>query len=81
MSAITFNTLKFVKTLKSSGMSEEQAEAIANAVRDAQEIQLVTKYDLQKELEPVRKELLLVKWMVGLVIAIQVIPLLQLLVK
>jgi len=37
MSVITFDTLKFVKTLKSSGMSEEQAEAIANAVKDAQE--------------------------------------------
>ena len=81
MSTITFDTLKFVKTLKSSGMSEDQAEAIANAVRDAQETQLVTKYDLQKELEPVRKEIMLVKWMVGLVIAIQVIPLLQVLIN
>ena len=81
MSTITFDTLKFVKTLKSSGMNEDQAEAIANAVRDAQETQLVTKYDLQKELEPIRKEIMLVKWMIGLVIAIQVIPLLQILFK
>ncbi|MDY0137423.1 MAG: hypothetical protein RBS36_09660 [Thiomicrospira sp.] len=81
MSVITFDTLKFVKTLRSSGMSEEQAEAIANAVKDAQETQLVTKYDLQKEFEPVRKELLLIKWMIGLVIAIQVVPLLQFLLK
>jgi hypothetical protein len=81
MSAIRFDTLKFVKTLKSSGMSEEQAEAIANAVREAQETQLVTRLDLQQELEPVRKELLLVKWMVGLVIAIQIIPLLQFILK
>ncbi len=33
MSTISFDRLKFVKTLKSSGMSEDQAEA--NAVRDA----------------------------------------------
>jgi hypothetical protein len=65
MSTITLDRLKFVKTLKSSGMSEDQAEVIANAVRDAQETQLVTKHDLQKELEPVRKEIMLVKWMIG----------------
>jgi hypothetical protein len=81
MSAITFDTLKFVKTLKASGMSEDQAEAIANAVKDAQETQLVTRYDLQKDLEPIRKELLVIKWMIGLVIAAQVIPLLQFLLK
>ncbi len=63
MSAITFDTLKFVKTLKSSGMSEEQAEAIANAVKDAQETQLVTKVDL------IELKMELIKWVVALMLA------------
>jgi len=63
MSAITFDTLKFVKTLKSSGMSEEQAEAIANAVKDAQETQLVTKLDL------IELKMELIKWVVALMLA------------
>ncbi len=63
MSVITFDTLKFVKTLKSSGMSEEQAEAIANAVKDAQETQLVTKVDL------IELKMELIKWVVALMLA------------
>jgi hypothetical protein len=63
MSAITFDTLKFVKTLKSSGLSEEQAEAIANAVKDAQETQLVTKLDL------VELKMELIKWVIALLLA------------
>jgi len=36
MSAVTFDTLEFVKTLESAGMPVEQAEAISAAVRKAQ---------------------------------------------
>ncbi|MDP4027596.1 MAG: hypothetical protein Q8P42_01305 [Gallionella sp.] len=35
MSAVTFDTLKFVKTLEASGIDKKQAEAIAFAYRDA----------------------------------------------
>ncbi|WP_044413827.1 CCDC90 family protein [Thiomicrospira microaerophila] len=63
MSTITFDTLKFVKTLKSSGMSEDQAEAIANAVRDAQETQLVAKLDL------VAHKIEMIKWIIALLVA------------
>ncbi len=35
MSTVTFDTLKFVKTLEASGISAAQAEAIAAAYRDA----------------------------------------------
>ncbi|MDD2916054.1 MAG: hypothetical protein PHP70_12120 [Gallionella sp.] len=35
MSAVSFDTLKFVKTLEASGIDEKQAEAIASAYRDA----------------------------------------------
>jgi len=47
MSSITFDTLKFVETLKAAGVSDEQAKAISNAVRDAHEMaELATKRDL-----------------------------------
>jgi len=55
MSAITFDTLKFTRTLKDAGVEPKQAEAITDAFRDAQnESELVTKQDLSiavKELE------------------------------
>jgi len=55
MSTVTFDTLKFVKTLKENGFDEKQAEAIAAAYRDASADQeLVTKKDLQVELAPIK---------------------------
>ena len=53
MTAITFDTLKFVKTLKAAGFEERQAEALAEAQVDVFEKnleELATKQDL-KELE------------------------------
>ena len=51
MSTITFDTLKFVRTLKAAGVPENQAEAFSEAFKDAQsDAELATKYDL-KELE------------------------------
>lgn len=55
MSTVTFDTLKFVKTLEASGIENSQAEAIATAYRDASNDQeLVTKKDLQIELQPLK---------------------------
>jgi len=55
MSTVTFDTLKFVKTLEASGIDSKQAEAIAAAYRDASSNQeLVTKKDLQVELAPIK---------------------------
>ena len=69
MSAVTFDTLKFVKTLEASGIEVKQAEAIAAAYRDASsDQQLVTKQDLEIELAPVKAELLILKWMNSLVL-------------
>lgn len=51
MAAITFDTHKFVRHLKDAGFEEKQAEAVANAFRDAQaETETATRHDL-KELE------------------------------
>ena len=70
MSSITFDTLKFVKTLKASGMSEDQAEAIANAVRDAQETQLATKADVQDlKHEIMSAKFEMIKWTLALLLA------------
>ncbi|MGH8562743.1 MAG: DUF1640 domain-containing protein [Gammaproteobacteria bacterium] len=68
MTAVTFDTLKFVETLKAAGVSEAQAKAIAQAFRDAQgEVELVTKADLRAELAELKVDL--IKWVAGLLLA------------
>lgn len=55
MSTVTFDTLKFVKTLEASGIKAKQAEVIAAAYRDASNDQeLVTKKDLPIEIAPLK---------------------------
>ncbi|MGH8523595.1 MAG: DUF1640 domain-containing protein [Gammaproteobacteria bacterium] len=50
-------------------MPDAEAKAIAEAFRDAQsDAELVTKKDLQIELAPLKGDLLLLKWMMGLVL-------------
>jgi cysteine sulfinate desulfinase/cysteine desulfurase-like protein len=49
MSAVTFDTLKFVRHLRSAGVPESQAEAFAEAMKEAQgEADLATKADLRE---------------------------------
>ncbi|MCP5244499.1 MAG: DUF1640 domain-containing protein [Burkholderiales bacterium] len=51
MPTISFDTHKFIRRLREAGISEEQAEAIAEAFRDAHiEAEVATKTDL-RELE------------------------------
>lgn len=51
MATISFDTHKFIRTLKESGIPENQAEAIAEAFQTAHlEAELATKTDL-RELE------------------------------
>jgi hypothetical protein len=74
MNAVTLDTLKVVKTLQASGMPVPQAEAVAAAMRDSTEsADLVTRKDLQielqKELAPIKADILLLKWMVGVIVA------------
>ena len=73
MGTVTFDTLKFVKTLEAGGIETKQAEAIAAAYQNASsDQQLVTKTDLeltlQKELAPLKAEMLVMKWMNSLVL-------------
>lgn len=67
--SVTFDTLKFVKTLEAGGLSEVQAESIVTAYRDASvDQEWVTKKDLQLELTPIKSELHMMKWMMGLIL-------------
>jgi hypothetical protein len=48
MTTITFDTHKFVRTLKEAGVSESQAEAFSEAFKEAQgEAELATQHDIQ----------------------------------
>jgi hypothetical protein len=70
MSAATLDTLKIVKSLQASGMPAPQAEAVAETMRDSTEsADLVTRKDLQIELAPIKADILLMKWMVGAIVA------------
>ena len=62
MTAITFDTLRFVERLKDSGIPEAQAKAIAEAVREAQgEAELATVRDLRELGELLKHEIELVR--------------------
>ncbi|MCX7093880.1 MAG: DUF1640 domain-containing protein [Methylobacter sp.] len=47
MTAITFDTYKFIRTLKAAGVPEGQAEAFSEAFKEAQgEAELATQHDI-----------------------------------
>ena len=82
MTAITFDTHLFVRTIQASGIPENQAEAIAEAFRVAQSnAELATKGDIQavrddlRELELRMKMAIetskvdMIKWVSGLMLA------------
>jgi len=67
MAGVTFDTLKFTKPLTESGMTPDQAEAIASAFAEAAGSELVTKDYLRAEIESAKNDL--IKWMAGLLLA------------
>ncbi len=86
MSTITFDTLKFARRLTDAGVPAAQAEAEAFALSEVLEVNLrdlATRQDLvemenhfalklEKELSPIRADLLVVKWMMGALIGLAV---------
>ncbi len=72
MSTITFDTLKFVERLEKAGVSREQASAFADAQKEAFAEALDTTLATKNDIEVIRAELVLVKLMLGVVIAISV---------
>ena len=68
MATVTFDTLKLVEKLKTAGFAPEQAEAVIRAIADAQD-ELVTKAYLDSTLAPIKTDLAILKWMMGILLA------------
>ena len=68
MATVTFDTLALVDKLKSAGISQEQAEAVVRVIAEAQDT-LVTKNDLEIALSPLKIDLAVLKWMLGILTA------------
>ena len=72
MSTTTFDTYRFIKRLRDAGVSEQQAEAEAEALAEAllsTGSNLVTEAKLERELSPIKTDLMLLKWMGGVITA------------
>ena len=84
MTAVTFDTLEYATKLREAGFSEPQAEALARvqkqSLSEALETTLATKSDIatvRKDIAKLDKQLLVIKWMLALVIAVTVLPILK----
>lgn len=78
--AVAFDTLKFVRRLEEAGVSEKQAEAFSDALREVQDSQLeqlATKGDLRELEARIMGEIRLNRWMLAVVIAVTVLPALK----
>jgi hypothetical protein len=84
MATVTFDTLKFVEKLKAAGVSESQAKAEAEALQEALgTAEMATKRDIERVESQLREmkveitgKLTLVQWMLALIVAAEVVPLL-----
>jgi len=75
MATITFDTHDFVRKMRDAGFDEKQAEVIVSVVATSQnELITTSHFDLkmEKELAPIKAELLVIKWMMGVLIGIAV---------
>jgi hypothetical protein len=68
MATVTSDTLELTESLKKAGISAEQAEAVVRAIAKAQD-HLLTKTDLETPLLPLRTDLAVLKWMMGVLLA------------
>jgi hypothetical protein len=75
MATVTFDTYDFVVKMREAGFDEKPAEAVVRVVSLSQSELITTlHFDLkiEKELAPIKAELLVIKWMMGVLIAIAV---------
>lgn len=77
MTTTTFDTLKFANRLKTAGVPDKQAEALAEAQADMMSESLASSLATKMDIAEVKTELLVIQWMLGLVIAAEVLPLLK----
>ena len=68
MTTMTIDTLKLADKLESAGFNRDQAAAVVRAIAESQD-ELVTKKDLDIALAPLKTDLAVLKWGMGLVIA------------
>jgi hypothetical protein len=57
-----------VDKLKSAGIPQEQAEAVVRTIAEVQ-TQLVTRTDLEMALTPIKTDMAVLKWMMGVMLA------------
>ena len=77
MAAITFDTHKLIRKQEDAGFDRKQAEAVADAFREAQgEVEVATRRDIERleakletRFERVDGELRLNRWMLGMMLA------------
>jgi hypothetical protein len=72
MTTITFDTLQLVDKLKAAGFPPEQAESVIRAIGEAQAELVTTAYldhTLERTLAPLRTDLTVLKWMMGVLLA------------
>lgn len=77
METVTFDTHQAVKAITRSGLNDTQAEAIVTTITTAMNQSLATKSDflaLKVDMEALKGELLVLKWMVGVIIVVEVLP-------
>ena len=77
METVTFDTHQAVKAITRSGLNDTQAEAIVTTITTAMNQSLATKSDilsLKVDLEALKGEMLVLKWMVGVIIVVEVLP-------
>lgn len=72
MTTVTFDPLRLVDKLKAAGIPAEHAEAVVRIIAEAQD-ELVTRAHLEATLEktlaPIRTDLAVLKWMIGVLLA------------
>ena len=81
MTAAILDTLSVSKRLQSAGFSATQAEMVTAVVSEAADPgprELVTRKDLQIELAPIKADVALLKWMIGVNSALTIGVLLKL---
>ena len=77
MATITFDTLEYASKLKAAGFSEPQAEALARVQKESLSEALDTTLATKGDIEEIKGELRLIRWMLALVIAVTVLPALK----
>lgn len=67
-----FDTLKLADRLETAGFTPQQARGTASALSDALTSDLATKSDLSEIRQELKAALLILKWMMGFLLAFQI---------